>query len=168
MFAFTLLSFLILAGFILLNCLLHNGIPGSYSAFSAFWQTEPRYSRINAWSAVTAAAAILMIPPMVEVGDGNAFQFLGFFAPLYLIVVSLTPEWDIDKRQRRVHVIGAALCAFLALLWLVVIRDQWWLVCSCFAAAVIAGSWSKTLPGSAVFWGEMVMFLSVYLSLLIG
>jgi len=67
----TILSFLILTGFILLNCLLHDGIPGSYSAFSAFWQTEPRYSRINAWSAVTAAAAILMIPPMIEAGDGS-------------------------------------------------------------------------------------------------
>ena len=164
----TILSFILLVGFIALSTFLNRELPGSYSAFSALWADEIPMSNLNVWSIVTAIVAFLMVPPMIEAGDGSYFQCLGFFAPLYLIVVSLTPEWDIDKRQHRVHVIGAALCAFLALLWLVLIRGHWWLVCACFVAAVIAGSWTKTLPGCRVFWGECVMFLSVYLSLIIG
>lgn len=164
----TILSFILLAGFIALSTFLNRELPGSYSAFSALWADEIPMSNLNVWSIVTAVVAFEMVPPMIEAGVDNPVQFLGFFAPLYLIVVSLTPEWDIDKNQHRVHVAGAVTCAVLALLWLVLIREHWWVVCACFVAAVIAGSWTKTLPGCRVFWGECVMFLSVYLSLIIG
>lgn len=164
MIGFTLISFFLLAAFIVLSAFLDEGIPTSYSAFSAYWDD----GKVNVWSVVTFFVAFLMFPPMVEGGDGSYFQFLGFFAPLYLIVVSLTPKWDIDKRQHRVHVIGTVLCAALALLWLVFVRGHVWVLVGCLAAGCAAGYFTKTLSGSKVFWGEMVMFLSVYVSLLIG
>lgn len=164
----TILSFVVLASFIALSTFLNRGIPGSYSAFSACWADWAPLHNLNVWSIFTAVAAMLMIPPMIEAGADNPVQFLGFFAPLYLIIVSLTPEWDIYKNQHRVHVAGAVTCAVLALLWLVLIRGHWWVVCACLVAGIAAGSWTKTLPGCKVFWGEMVLFLSVYISLLIG
>lgn len=157
---------LLLGGFIWLSCFLNRGIPASYSAFSELWEEDP--PRLNTWSVVTFLAAFSMVPPMIQAGDGNPVQFLGFFAPLYLIVVSLTPNWDIDKRQGRIHTAGAIACAVLAFAWLLLIRHHWWVVVICLAAGGVAGWRTRTLPGSLVFWGEMVMFASVYLSLIIG
>ena len=166
MLILTILSLLLLAGFTGLSVILNHGIPGSYSAFSAVWAEDP--PKINVWSVVTFIAAMAMVPPMVEAGDGNPVQFLGFFAPLYLIVVSLTPNWDTDKRQHRIHTAGAIVCAVLAVGWLLLIRHHWWVVAICLAVGCAAGWRTKSLRGSLVFWGEMVMFASVYLSLIIG
>lgn len=166
MLILTILSLLLLAGFTGLSVILNHGIPASYSAFSAVWAEE--HPKLNKWSVVTAIAAMAMVPPMIQAGDGNPVQFLGFFAPLYLIVVSLTPNWDIDKRQGRIHTAGAIACAVLAFAWLLLIRHHWWVVVICLAAGGVAGWRTRTLPGSLVFWGEAVMFTSVYLSLIIG
>lgn len=162
----TILSLLLLGGFTALSCALFFGVPASYSAFSAEWRTM--YPKTPVWSYVTAAAAFLMVPPMIEAGDGSALQCLGFFAPLYLIVVSLTPDWDIDRKQHIIHTGGAVFCASLAVAWLVLIRGQWWLALACLAAAAGAGLWTRTLRASLVFWGEMALFLSTYVSLFIG
>lgn len=161
-----LISFAILASFIVLSCALFYGVPGSYSAFSAEWRTM--FPRLNLWSVVTAVAAFCMAPPMIEAGAGDPLQCLGFCAPLYLIIVACTPEWDIKRTQHIVHTGGAIVCAVAAFAWLLFIRGHWWVVVPCLAAAVVAGWRTKTLPGSLVFWGEMVMFASVYLSLIIG
>ncbi len=166
MIVISVLSFLLLLGFIILSSILNRGIPGSYSAFSAVWAEDP--PKLNVWSVITFLAALSIVPPMLEAGDGNPVQFLGFFAPLYLIVVSLTPNWDIDKKQGRIHTIGAIACAVMAFAWLLLIRHHWWLVSICTVAAFVAGCETKTLPGSAIFWGEMIMFASVYLSIWIG
>lgn len=166
MLTVTILSLFILGGFVVTSCALAGGVPASYSAFSAMWRTIS--PKINAWSYVTAVAAILMVPPMIEAGDGNALQFLGFFAPLYLIIVALTPEWDIDRKQHIIHTAGAIVCALMACVWLLVIRGHWWVAVICLAAGIGAGLWTKTLRPSLVFWLEMVMFASVYLSLIIG
>lgn len=166
MIVISVLSFLLLLGFIILSGILNRGIPGSYSAFSSVWAED--LPKLNVWSVVTFIVAFGMTPPMIQAGDGNAVQFLGFFAPLYLIVVSLTPNWDIDKRQGRIHTIGAIACAVIAFAWLLLIRHHWWVILICLAAASVAGWRTKTLPGSIVFWGEMIMFASVYLSIWIG
>lgn len=166
MLILTIISLLLLAGFIGLSCIINHGLAASYSAFSACWEEDP--PKLNVWSVVTFIAAMAMVPPMVEAGDGNPVQFLGFFAPLYLIVVSLTPRWDVDRRQRRIHTAGAIVCAVLAFAWLLLVRHHWWVALICLAAALVAGWRTRTLPGSLVFWGEMVMFASVYLSLIIG
>lgn len=166
MLGFTVISFLLLAGFIVLSGSLFGGIPGSYSAFSGEWaRVAPK---VNVWSVVTFLAAFTMFPPMVEAGDGSTFQFLGFFAPLYLIVVAFTPLWDVDRRQRIWHTVGAVLCAVLSLVWLIVIRGDFGIVAVNLIAGITAGLATRTLRGSLVFWGEIVMFASVYLSLFIS
>jgi hypothetical protein len=166
MLILTIISFLLLAGFIVLSCALFYGIPGSYSAFSAEWRTM--CPKLNVWSVVTALAAFGMVPPMIGAGEGFSLQCLGFFAPLYLVIVALTPEWDIKPKQHVVHTVGAIICAVLAFAWLLFIRGHWWVAVICLAAGIAAGVLTRTLRASLVFWGEAVMFSSVYLSLWIG
>ena len=161
----TVLSLLLLACFICLSCVINHGIPDSYSAFSDIWRNDP--PKLNTWSVVTFIVALLMVPPMVDIGDGNAWQFLGFFTPLYLLVVSLTPDWQTDRKQHRIHMVGAMICAVLAFAWLLLIRNHWWVVLICLVLAGVACWRTKTFPRSLVFWGEMVMFASVYTSLIL-
>lgn len=163
-----ILALVVFVGFIVYGSTLTGELPESYSALGTFMDEYFPGAAINPWSIVTFAVAFLMVPPMVEAGEGSILQCLGFFAPLYLIVVSLTPRWDIDKRQHRIHTAGAIVCAVLAFAWLLLIRGHWWVVALCLALGCAAGWRTKTLPGSLVFWGEMVMFASVYLSLIIG
>ena len=89
-------------------------------------------------------------------------------APVYLIIVALTPNWANDKKQRIVHQVGAAACAILALLWLVIIRGDLGLTFVVSVACMVAGTASRTIERCTVFWLEASMFLSVYASLMIG
>lgn len=141
------------------------GLPASYSALSARWMEWCPAAGLPLWSVVTCLVAALLMPVLLEQGEGSALQFLGFFCPLYLIIVSLTPRWATDKRQYRVHVWGAALCAVCGLAWIVVVKGLWLAVAGPLAVALVAALLTKTLRTSLVLWGEYVMFAGMYLSL---
>ena len=158
-----LLSALCLMGFV--SCSVKKfGLLKSYSAYSSKWSLMIAQQPV--WSVVTFVSAMLLIPPMIEVGTDNPFQCCGFFAPVYLIVVSLTPNWQKDKMQHKVHVFGAAICAAFALVWLILICHLWHIVLYMtiliLALAIIIKRYD-----AYVFWGEMILFISVYLSLIL-
>lgn len=163
----TLMSLALFAGFILLGVRKFGLLP-SYSAYSSKWAEAVPLHNVNIWSIVTVIVAMLLMPALIEQGEGNPWQCLGFFAPIYLIVVAMTPRWETDKKQKRVHVIGAALCALIALLWLALVRHQLWLPVVTSLAAWCAGYATVTAKKSLVFWAEIAMFSAVYVSLLIG
>lgn len=157
-------SFILLFGFIGLG-IFRFGLLPSYSSYAAKWaERVPLPTNLHLWSIITIIAAILLTPAMVGIGEGNYFQFLGFFAPLYLIVVGLTPEYETDARQKRIHVIGAISCAVLAIIWIAFVAKHWdvFLACSfiIFCAALI----TQTHKKSMIFWGEMALFLSAYVT----
>lgn len=168
MLTFTLISFLILVAFTVIGGRMYGKIPESYSTLGTFFGEYAPGAPVNPWSAVTFLVAFLMLPPMIGAGEGNLFQCFGFFAPLYLIVVSVTPRWASDRRELRVHVIGTLLCAVLALAWLFVVQKAWWIFAACFVAAVLAGYFTKSLIRCKMLWGEAVLFFSVYVSLILG
>ena len=166
-FAFTtaLLSLAIFGGFILLGVRKFGMLP-SYSAYSSKWAETVPIHNANLWSIITTVVALLLAPVLIEQGEGNPWQCLGFFAPLYLIVVAFTPRWETDEKQKRVHVVGAVLCAVLAVLWIILLRHQWWpFPLSLLAAWCVAHS-TDTVRESSVFWLEMTLFTSVYIALL--
>ena len=117
---------------------------------------------------MTFAVAFLMLPPMIEAGAGSLWQCVGFFAPLYLIVVALTPDWEKDRRQLWIHRGGAIVCALMSLLWLFIVREDLALTFTVYVAVMVAGTASRTIERSWVFWLEAGLFLSVYASLMIG
>lgn len=163
MTAIVFLSFCILAAFIGLGVCLF-GLLRSYSAYAAKWTEELPLHNVHVWSLVTIVAAFLMVPPMIDAGEGNPLQFLGFFAPLYLILVGLTPEWETSKGQHRVHMAGAIVCALCAFAWLVLVRHLWYIVL--IFALIFAGiAYLLKRFDAYVFWGEMIMFTSVYAAL---
>lgn len=163
----TLMSLALFAGSILLGVRKFGLLP-SYSAYSSKWTEAVPMHNSNVWSIVTVIVALLLAPALIEQGEGNPWQALGFFAPIYLIIVAFTPRWETNKKQKRVHVIGAALCALIAFLWAALVCHSPETVLLSLMAAWIAGIVTKSIERSLVFWAEMAMFSAVYVSLLIG
>jgi len=168
MIAFTILSALLLVAFVVWAAQIRGEIPSSYSALGTDVGEYFPGAATNPWSIVTFLVAFLMLPPMIEAGDGSLWQCLGFFAPVYLIVVALTPDWEKDRKQRVIHRVGAGICAIAALLWLVIIREDLGLTFCVYVACMVAGTASRSIGRCTVFWLEAGLFLSVYASLIVG
>lgn len=162
----TLLSFLTLGVFIVLGVSKFGLLP-SYSAYASKWEdVMPMTNTTHLWSLVTFAAAYLLVPVMIVLGEGNLAQCLGFFVPLYLMGVSLTPDWETKAVQHRVHTAFAVLCAAANVLWICLVCQLWWLLLIVAPAVAIVALLDGSLWSAKVFWGEMAMFLSAYLSII--
>ena len=158
---FSIISAMLLFGFIILG-VLRFGLLDSYSAYSSRWEKAVPMNNMNLWSIVTFVAAFLLTPGLVELGALSAWQFLGFLTPLYLIIVSLTPKWATDERQRKIHTVFAALCALGAFTWLVLTVKNITAFIVMLVFILALGFLSGTMKSSLIFWLEMLMFLSVY------
>jgi len=159
-------SLAIFAGWLALS--IHKfGWLGSYSAYAAKW-TEFLYidSTTHAWGIVTMVVAFLLVYPMLAMGDESPLQFLGFFAPVYLGVVALTPEWETKRRQKIVHFVGTALCATATVLWLVLALRLWYYLAISFVVMWTAAWVTKTVKTSYVLWLELTLFAAVYAAIL--
>ena len=143
------------------------GLLPSYSAYSSKWNEAVPISNMNLWSIVTLVAAVLLIPVLLEISADSPIQFLGFFTPIYLICVSFTPNWQNDDKEYKYHVIFALLCAICAFLYIGLILNRWGCILGSLIIILTISILSKTLKTHLVFWLEMIMFLSMYLSLII-
>ncbi len=157
-------SFILLFGFIGRG-IFRFGLLPSYSAYASKWTEHvPLPTNLHVWSIVTILAAILLTPAMTTIGEGNYFQFLGFFAPLYLLVVGLTPAYETDARQKRIHICGAIICAFFAVIWVAFVAQRWAVFLACSFIMFMAALATQTHKKALLFWGEMALFLSTYLT----
>ena len=163
----TLVSLVILGGFTAYS-VWRFGWRGSYSSYAAKWaEAVPLESNTNVWSIVTIVAAILICFALLERGEGDPLQFLGFFSPLYLAVVAFTPKYEEKRKQRIIHISGAVLCAAVSLVWLIAIRNAWWAILITAIGALAAAYFTGTIKKSYIFWLEMAMFGAVYAAVII-
>jgi len=160
----TLISFFLLFGFIGISIRKHTLLP-SYSAYASKWWID-KVQNLNVWQVVTLLAAFLLMPPMIERGVGSALQFLGFFCPLYLIVVAFTPRWEESKKEHIIHSVGAGICAICAILWMALVCKVWYILLPVAAFVLILAYATNSLKSAITFWLEMVMFLASYVTVL--
>ena len=173
----TIASIALLCAFLAISIKFFGLLP-SYSAYNLEWDKKVPMHNVHLWSIVTVIIALLFMPALIELGQGNPWQFLGFFAPLYLFIVAIFPiteekpdmneyekkEW---KRKRIIHVTGAIGCAVAIVLWVILVCRLWWVCLIALAVVIGLGLATKTLKTSYVFWGEMALFISGYTSILI-
>lgn len=157
------LSALLLLGFIIIG-VNKFGLLSSYSAYSEKWETAVPIDNANLWSIVTFAAAALLMPVMIQLASVSVLQFLGFLTPLYLIGVALTPEWYKDKKSHIFHSIFAFLSAFGGIYWCMFIMHGLYIFIAIIVVVIISALITKTLKSCGVFWLELIMFLTVYLT----
>ena len=164
----TLASLALFGGFVGLS--VHRfGWRRSYSAYAAKWhEAVPLASNTHLWSIVTVVVALLLVPALLERGEGDPWQFLGFFAPMYLCFAAFTPEYETDKRQMKIHVIGTALCALVSVAWICFVAERWWTIPVWLLAAWLAAYATITVKKSWLFWLEMAMFGAAYTTIFIG
>lgn len=154
-------SVILLAGFVILS-IYRFGLLGSYSAYAKRWDAAYPIHNANLWSIITIASALLMMPAMIELGESNPLQLFGFFTPIYLIIVGLTPKWESSSKQNLVHTMFAFICAVVAASWIVFVAKIWWSLAIAFAAVLLLSLATRTLRHSLVFWAEVVMFAATY------
>ena len=157
-------SFVLLFGFIGLG-IHHFGLLPSYSSYASKWhEVKSLPMGMHLWSVITIVAAMILLPAMVDLGEGNGLQFLGFFAPIYLMIVGLTPDYETILGERKLHIWGATICAICTVIWIAFVARHWDVLLACgfisFAGALATQTYKKSL----IFWGEMALFLSAYVT----
>ena len=164
---FWFISAILLFGFIL-SGVAKFGLQHSYSAYAQKWAVEKPLNNANMWSIVTILAAFFVCPILIEFGAGLSWQFLGFLTPVYLIIIGLTPEFETKPVQFWIHFIFSVLCFFGGLGWLFFIMHAGKLVGGVIVFVLTMALMTGTFKTSAVFWTEMVLFLSVYLAVMLA
>lgn len=159
----TLISATIFFGFIIFS-ICKFGIQSSYSAYATRWLEV--YTDESIWSYVTMIAVLLLIPPLIESGDGSVLQFLGFLSPVYLGIVALTPRWEFYKKEHIVHSVFAGLCAITSILWSGFVVYTGVYIFFITGLMVLLGVITETLFKAFTFWAEMIAFVSIYVSLI--
>lgn len=154
-------SAVLLFGFIALS-LFRFGLKGSYSAFARRWDAAYPIRNANLWSIVTIVAAMLLAPAMIELGEGSPAQSLGFFTPVYLIVVGLTPKYESVAAQNIAHVAFASVCAACACVWILFVAHVWLPLVIAAVVVLLLALATHTLRSSLTFWGEVIMFAATY------
>lgn len=164
-FSMTVISMVILFMFIIVG-VIKFGILPSYSAHSTKWlEISPK---VSLWTMFTTMAAMLLVPTLIELGENNPLQFLGFFAPLYLIATALTPRWESNASEHKYHMIFAILCAITGIAWVIFVTHTVPVLLGVAAGMAVLGLLTGSLISARTFWAEVVAFLSVYLSILIA
>ena len=156
---------------LLLFCFITLGIGkfsilSSYSAYSKKWKEVCSFP-LNVWSLVTFFAAAMLVPILINIGEGNPLQFTGFFAPAYLMFVAVTPNWESDKFEHIIHSVAADLCAVAAIVFIIFVAHLWYVMFIAFGIILICALATKTVKSALVFWLELVMFLSIYITILL-
>lgn len=164
---FAILSAVILFSFIS-SGVIKFGLQNSYSGYSMKWGAKSPINNMNIWSVVTIVAAFLLCPVMLELAAGSIWQFLGFLTPIYLIVVSLTPDWYTGKGVFLVHAIAALLCMGGSLAWMVLVMHALKVVAVIGIFYLTIALLTGTMKTSMVFWLEMWLFVSVYVTVLLA
>lgn len=164
MYLLTALSLLIFA--ILVTCCVNKyGIVESYSRYGLLYERNKEKGQANWWSVGTIVSAMLMIPSCLETGEGNALQFLCFVAPLNLLVIGFTPDFERDRTTYIVHHIAGYLLGALTILLAVYVFRNWWLLIALIAGGIGAGIATRSIRRCATLWLELSAYAYIYITL---
>lgn len=159
----TIISAVLLFGFAAL-CVYKFGWKTCYSAYGKFWDKGD----INTWSLVTILSAFIIVPAILEASNNSPYQFVGFLAPVSLLLVGATPNYATDKTQAIIHPIGALSAVVFIVLYSILVPHLLWIVLSIVAIAALVG-YIQRINGrkTIIFWLEMAMYMSTYVILFI-
>lgn len=161
--AFSLLIFAIL----MTCCIKKYGIVESYSRYGLLYERNKEKRQTNWWSVGTIVSAMLMIPSCLELGDGNALQFLCFIAPINLLVIGFTPDFEKDKTTYIIHHIAGYLLGIVTILLSIYVFHNWWLLLIVIAAFIGAGLATRSVEKCYTLWAELAAYAYTYITLFV-
>lgn len=131
-FILIILSASLFFGFVIFN-IIKFGLLNCYSAYGEKWQNK---SNVNIWSIITILSALLIIPVLLEQSENSTLQFTGFLAPVSLVLVGITPEYNKKKLDWWLHQIGAWSAVLMIVLYVIFIPHLLWIVIVCLLVAI--------------------------------
>lgn len=152
------LSALFFFGFVALG-VKKFGLLSCYSAYAPCWD----YLKPNPWQLVTIFSAFLLVPVLLEGAKDSIYQCFGFLAPMFLTFVGATPDYQKDKVAFILHQIGAWGTVAFVIAYSFIFHLTW-IILAIFVVAMIV-AFIQGFKKYWMFWGEMAMYLSLYLIL---
>ena len=148
---------------------------GLWSCFSAYGEKWDDWSKkninatgsVNLWSHITIVSAMLLVPPVLVTSNGYNIQFLCFFMPLYLFLVGITPDYNYFRKKKILHVLGVILCVISMLVWHLLIVHNLIIFVPLTLIALIISVITKTLKESWLYYVEMILYSSAYITLML-
>lgn len=95
----------------------------------------------------------------------DAFRFIPFIGVVGIGFVAAAPHFKAKGDEHHIHVYAALISALLSLVWCFIMHRGWIVVLVALNVVTVA-LMTRSLKTSKTFWAEMVVFLSVYVSLL--
>lgn len=155
-------SAVLLFGFVALGIKVF-GLLSCYSAYGPLWGEKCKIpGGANIWSIVTILSALLMVPVLLDCGENNPYQFLGFLAPVFLTLVGITPNYQTNKLANVLHQIGAWGSVLLIVAYCLLIPKIIWPVIALAVTGLIIG---LIIRGTLLLWLEMAVYMSIYVIL---
>ena len=155
------ISALLLFGFMGLS-IYKFGIQNCYSAYGRLWGAL--IPQINIWSMITIVSALLMTPVLLELAAFTPWAFLGFLAPVSLIMVGISPDYKESKFSNVIHQIGAWGSIVFILLYLLLVPKLLWIIIPFLLAAVVLAFVFR--PADTItLWAEIAMYLATYIAI---
>ena len=147
-------SLVLFTGF-LAYCIIKYKLEFCFSAYSKMFHA----SAINWWTAITAATAVLLMPPLLEISEGKMLQFTGFLAPIAMMLVALTPRWYEVLKEYRIHCIGVACAVAFIVIYTIMLGGVWiWLL----VYLGIAGIATLICKRAWIMWLELAAYAMIY------
>ena len=162
----TSISEIIFFGFVVAG-VCEFGLLSCYSAYAPKWGEKwPSPGTLNIWSMVTLVSALLLLPVLLEQSNDSSWQFLGFLAPVSLILVSISTDYQTNNFSWWIHQIGALSAVVFVSLYSILVPNLWWIVLIVVAVAAIISAITG-FKKYWMFWAEMAMYLATYIILFI-
>lgn len=163
---FCIMSALILGWFVS-SSVVRFGFLRSFSSYEKKWEEIFSSKFVNVWGAVMLLCGCLLAVGMLPLATLTPLHYLGFLSPLYLIVISFTPDWGTSKAQYIIRTFFTILCFFGGLVWLTAAMKAYFLTVLVFMFSASFALFTRTGQTSFIFWLEVFMYLTIYLVVII-
>ena len=140
------------------------GVPKSLSATYYLYKEQNESLKVL-FPAMITMLCIFLIPCWLEISEGSNFQFLSFLSAGSLLFVGASPAVDSNKLEGYIHKTSAYLCAAFAILWIILVTPYWYILLIVTAIILVIAFLTKTLKSSNVYWLEMIVFISTFISI---
>lgn len=135
------------------------GIPHSLSRTYYLFKQKSNWLKVL-FPAMMVSMACLLMPAWIELSEGSNFQFMSFLACAGLVFTGIFPAFQDSKHENIVHTISAYFAVVMALLWIVLVTNLWWVIFIWIGIIGIVGFVTKSWKSSYTYWLETITIMS--------